>query len=112
MVPLKDTNLPPLGCTLGRITALYIGKNGNARSLSVGTTDGLVKRPTAGECVPPLDKGGGPAEGKLSHTVAPHLGKNGIARILAVRAADELAKAPTAEECILQMDEAVGREEN
>ncbi|KAK1133365.1 hypothetical protein K0M31_011180 [Melipona bicolor] len=58
MVALKDQNLLPLRCILGRVTAPHIGKDGITRALSIGTADGLVKRPAAGECILPVDEGG------------------------------------------------------
>ncbi|KAK1120300.1 hypothetical protein K0M31_012660 [Melipona bicolor] len=58
MVVLKDENLLPLRWTLGRITALYLGKDGITRALPVEAADRLVERPAAGECILPVDEGG------------------------------------------------------
>ncbi|KOX67398.1 hypothetical protein WN51_11267 [Melipona quadrifasciata] len=62
MVVLKGEKLPTLRWKLGRITAPHLEKDGIARVLSVGTADGLVRHPMAGECILPMDEGGGPAE--------------------------------------------------
>ncbi|KAK1120108.1 hypothetical protein K0M31_012832 [Melipona bicolor] len=58
----KSERLPPLRWKLSRNAALTQGEDGIARVLSVEAADGLVKRPTAGECILPVDEGGGHAE--------------------------------------------------
>ncbi|KAK1120126.1 hypothetical protein K0M31_012850 [Melipona bicolor] len=59
MVVPKSERLPPLRWKLSRTAAPHLGKDGIARVLSVGAPDGLVKRPTAGGCILPVDEGGG-----------------------------------------------------
>ncbi|CAK9827604.1 hypothetical protein ANTRET_LOCUS5285 [Anthophora retusa] len=54
LVVIKDDNLPPLRWSLGRITELHQGKDGETRVVTIRTATGLYKRPTTKICILPM----------------------------------------------------------
>lgn len=55
MVIVRDDNLPPLKWLLGRVTAVHPGDDGIARSATIRTAAGEIKRAACRLCVLPIE---------------------------------------------------------